>query len=337
MKRKPFLLIVSAVLFAALAAGGVGYFGANPSVEQVAVSAAEAQSAPFAACSAMLKEAVAALNSLRTEADTERVGEALGKALDAVESLPEPTEADAACISRGLQAVAEAWWAAESRVCSVAYVYAPALVYQLYVRRTPLTDALSDENHAMEAMQSSDMMRLSSTDLKREPETWLQAVQGKHEARDKAVYGGGNGRSQAESIELLPFIGRKTLPPEAEMREVIFAYLREVYGSVDACYMAFVYTADGRYYKICHLYNGIFHDSEGKIQLRILPVYFRVKLAAPASPAFQICNSLKSLFPCSWGSPLFPFVLHLGALRSRIAALSPIHLCQPTAPPTALT
>lgn len=119
MQRKPFLLIVSAVLFAALAAGGVGYFGANPSVEQVAVSA------PFAACSAMLKEAVAALNSLQTEADTERVGEALGKALDAVKSLPEPTEADGTCISRGLQAVAEAWWAAESRVGSETYVYAP--------------------------------------------------------------------------------------------------------------------------------------------------------------------------------------------------------------------
>lgn len=129
----------------------------------------------------------------------------------------------------------------------------------------------------MEAMLSSDMMPLSSPDLKREQETWLHAVQGKHETRDKAVYGGGNGRSQAESFEPLSFSGRETLPPEAEMREVIFAYLREVYSSVEACYMAFVYTADGRYYKICHLHNGTFRDSEGKIQLRILPVYFRAK------------------------------------------------------------
>lgn len=277
MKRKLFLLIVSAVLLAAMAAGGVGYFVANTPAGHVATPSAGAHRAPFAACSSLLKEAVAALNNLRTEADAERAGEALGKALDAVAALPEPTEADAACISQGLQAVAEAWWAAESRVGSETYVYAPALVYQLYVRLTPLTDALLDENPAMEAMLSSDLMRHSGSDLKGEQESWLKAVRSRHDAMDKQVYGGGDGSSQAEAVELLSFVGRETLPPEAEMREVIFAYLREVYGSVDTCYMGFVYTPEGAYYRICNLYNGTFRDSEGKIQLRVLPVWFRVK------------------------------------------------------------
>lgn len=69
----------------------------------------------------------------------------------------------------------------------------------------------------------------------------MQGVQAGHEVMDKAVYGGGNGSSQAEAGALLPFIGAAGMTKSATF------------------------------------YNGAFRDSEGKLQLRVLPVYFRVK------------------------------------------------------------
>lgn len=272
MKRFSLSLLVGA-----LAVGAPISLAAVSAAEPPAAEASSEVSAPFAVCAELLQQAVDAMNALQSAEDAERVGTALGAAFDAVDALPEPTETETELIRRRLGAVAEAWWAAEARTADIEIAYAPALLYQLYVRRTPLTEALLEENCTMSGTLSMDPMRDSSPDLKREQETWRNAVQPKHESVDKKVYGGGNGASEAESIELLPFIGPETEPEEEEVREAIFAYLREVYGSVDACYMAYQCNPDGTFYKICCLYKGTFRDSEGKLQLRVLPVYFRVK------------------------------------------------------------
>lgn len=265
------------LLVGALVVGAPISLAAVSAAEPPAAEAPAEVSAPFAACAELLQQAVDALNSLQSAEDAERVGAALGEAFDAIEALPEPTETEAELIRRGLIAVAEAWWAAEARTADVEITYAPALLYQLYIRSTPLTEALLEENCTMSGTLSMVPTRDSSPDLKREQEAWLTAVQPKHASVNQKIYGGGNGASEAESIELLPFIGLETEPEEDAVREVIFAYLREVYGVVDACYMAYQYNPDGTFYKICCLYKGTFRDSEGKLQLRVLPVYFRVK------------------------------------------------------------
>lgn len=265
------------LLVGALAVGAPMSLASVSAAEPPAAKAPSEVSAPFAACSELLQQAVDALNALQSAEEAERVGAALGAAFDAVDVLPEPTETETELIRRGLIAVAEAWWAAEERTADIEITYAPALLYQLYVRRTPLTEELLEENCTMSGTLSREPMRDSSPDLKREQEAWRKAVQPKHASVNQKIYGGGNGASQAEAIELLPFIGQQTEPEEAAVREVIFAYLREVYGYVDACYMAYQYNPDGSFYKICCLYKGTFRDSEGKLQLRVLPVYFRVK------------------------------------------------------------
>lgn len=272
MKRFSLSLLVGA-----LAVGAPISLASVSAAEPPAAKATAEVSAPFAACSELLQQAVAAVNSLQSADDAERVGAALGAAFDAVDVLPEPTATEAELIRRGLIAVAEAWWAAGARTADVEITYAPALLYQLYIRSTPLTEVLLEENCTMSGTLSMDPMHDSSPDLKREQEAWRKAVQPKHESVNQKIYGGGNGASEAEAIALLPFIGQETEPEEDAVRKVIFAYLWEVYGSVDACYMAYQCNPDGTFYKICCLYKGTFRDSEGKLQLRVLPVYFRVK------------------------------------------------------------
>lgn len=273
MKRKILGWFVPAALLVALAAGGAWCLLEDKPAEKNVAGIA----APFADCSELLRQAASALGPwrLRTEADAERAAEALGQAFDAVEALPNPTEADIACINEALTALAKAWWDAESRALPPEISEAPALIHQLYVRRTPITDALLEENGIMQAKLSRNALHDDNPDLKHEQDAWLQAVQARHDAADKRVYGGGNGRSEQEAIEIIPLIGQEA--DEEKIRELIFAYLREVYGSVDACYMSFIMYPDGRYYKICSLYNGTFRDSEGKLRMRVLPVYFRAK------------------------------------------------------------
>lgn len=273
MKRFSLSLLVGA-----LAVGAPISLASVSAAEPPAAEAPAEVSAPFAACSELLQQAVDAVNSLQSADDAERVGAALGAAFDAVDVLPEPTATEAELIRRGLIAVAEAWWAAGARTADIEIAYAPALLYQLYIRSTPLTEVLLEENCTMSGTLSMEPTRRdSSPDLKREQEAWLTAVQPKHASVNQKIYGGGNGASEEAAIELLPFIGQQTEPEEDAVREVIFAYLREVYGCVDACYMAYQYNPDGSFYKICCLYKGTFRDSEGKLQLRVLPVYFRVK------------------------------------------------------------
>lgn len=275
-------LIGMATALAAMGAYAQPGDTAAPAPETTADQPAPAAETPqIAACAKLLQQAAAALDAVQKPEDTDQAAEALAAAFDATDKLvaedaPKPTEADVQAMRSALKAVAEAWWQCESRTDDPDISFAPALVYQLYIRRTPITDIMLAENEAMEGMLCMPDMEEASADLKREQEAWLAALQAKHDAVDKAVYGGGRGSSEEDAITLLPYLGKDT--DEETTRKVICDYLRAVFGKdADACFMGVMATPGGEFYHIAAMYKGTFRDSADKVQLRVLPVYFRVK------------------------------------------------------------
>ena len=242
---------------------------------------AEATTPQIVECVKLLKQAVAALDALKSTADIDKTAEALSAGFDALDKLvakdaPKPTEADAQAVRNALMAVAEAWWKCEMRCGNPDIACAPALVYQFYIRHTPITETMLDENKIMGAELSMPFNTVPSPELKREQQAWLASLQAKHDAVDKTVYGGGRGASDEDAITLIPFLGKDA--DDEATDKAVYDYLRAVVGKeVDACFMGVEAHPDGKFFKICMLYRGTFRDSAGNVQLRVLPLYFRVK------------------------------------------------------------
>lgn len=242
---------------------------------------AEATTPQIGECVKLLKQAAAALDALKSAADVDKTAEAVSAGFDALDKLvakdaPKPTEADAQAVRDALTAVAEAWRKCGERCDDPDIVCATALVYQFYIRYTPITETMLEEDKMMGAELSIPLDREPSPELKREQQAWLASLQAKHDAVDKTVYGGGRGASDEDAITLIPFLGKDA--DDEATDKAVHDYLRAVVGKeVDACFMGVEAHLDGKFFKICMLYRGTFRDSDGNVQLRVLPLYFRVR------------------------------------------------------------
>lgn len=240
----------------------------------------------FAAATAALRQAATSMEAVQKPEDAHAAAVALDKAfavfddfyslyvkLRAADAL---TEQELNAWNDAVNLVSHAWGSTLQERLGPEALECEELMYQLFIRRSPIVNELLQENciieswlciHPIEAGQASPA-------LLDEQAAWRDSAKDRHAAfmaEHQDSFTGGNGADCDSAICL----------PDGKVQEeqalIIAPYMQSVYPDVDSCYVGMQASPNGSFYKIYCIYKGMYREPDGKLRLRVLPVWFRVK------------------------------------------------------------
>lgn len=234
---------------------------------------------------------------VRKAEDTPQAAAALKKAFDSFSAFYHEYNEPGADFSSSQEVDPEAWNHAAKRVVDAWAAICKStgfsssrdsaeLVYQLFIRHTPLTIPMLHRYCIMESILSMnpiDPQQPPPDDLMSEQKRWREKVHKKHTAylaTHSDTLTGGDGSDQEHAICLV----KEAANAHAEQASIT-PYINSVFSKVDATFIATCANPDGSLFRIYCIYKGLYTDPSGAPQLRVLPIWFRVKAPRPDTPA----------------------------------------------------
>lgn len=239
----------------------------------------------FAAATAALRQAAAAIAAVQKVEDAHVAAAELDKAFAAFDDFyaryvklraaDDLTEQEMSAWDEAVNQVSDAWGTTLIQRLSTKAMECDELVYQLFIRRSPIVNELLQKNDIMESWLCIYPMEAAqnSPALQKEQAAWRDSAKARHAAfmaEHQDTFTGGNGADSDSAI---------CLPDGKDQEEqalIIAPYMQSVYPDVDSCYVGMQASPNGAFYKVYGIYKGLFRDTDGKLRLRVLPVWFRV-------------------------------------------------------------